>query len=64
MTHECQHCSKLTSGRTYRVISQDGGTVLLDLTVCYDCFLEARRLGLHAEEVRPRELSSGFHAHA
>jgi hypothetical protein len=46
------------------VISQDGGTVLLDLTVCYDCFLEARRLGLHAEEVRPRELSSGFHAHA
>jgi hypothetical protein len=64
MNNECQHCGKLNSGRTYRVVSQDGGTTLLDLTVCYNCFLEARRLGLHAEEVRPRELSGGYHAHA
>jgi len=48
----------------YRVISEDSGTTLLDLTVCYDCFLEARRLGLHAEEVKPRELFGGYHAHA
>jgi ribosome-binding protein aMBF1 (putative translation factor) len=64
MNHECQHCGKLRPGKTYRVISEDSGTTLLDLTVCYDCFLEARRLGLHAEEVKPRELFGGYHAHA
>jgi hypothetical protein len=64
MNSECQRCGELTSGRTYRVISQDGGTTLLDLTVCYYCYLEARRLGLHAEDVTPSELFGGYHAHA
>jgi hypothetical protein len=64
MNPECQHCGELVIGRTYRVISQDGGVILLDMTVCYYCFLEARRLGLHAEDVTPHDLSGGYRAHA
>lgn len=51
MNGECQHCGQWILGRTYRVTSEERGVTLLDMAVCYYCFVEARRLGLHAEEV-------------
>ncbi|MET0500196.1 MAG: hypothetical protein ABW172_01590 [Candidatus Binatia bacterium] len=32
--------------------SEESGIVLLDLIVCHHCYMEARQLGLHTEEVR------------
>jgi hypothetical protein len=29
----------------YRVRSEESGIVLLDMIVCYDCYVEARELG-------------------
>ena len=51
MNTECQRCGELITGKTYRVMSQDGGLILIDMMVCYYCFLEARRLGLDGEDV-------------
>ena len=51
MTLECRHCGALVSGKAYRVTSEDGGVKLLDMIVCYCCFIEAQRLGLHTEEM-------------
>jgi hypothetical protein len=64
MNCECQHCEQLITGRAYRVTSEDSGVKLLDMTVCYYCFIEARRLGLHAEDVPPRDSAAGYRAHA
>jgi hypothetical protein len=33
------------------VTSEDQGITLLDLVVCSLCFMAAKRLGLHAEEI-------------
>jgi hypothetical protein len=41
-------------GRAYRVTSEESGVMLLDMTVCYYCYIDAQRLGLHAEEIRPQ----------
>ena len=38
-------------GNAYRVTSEDQGIPLLDMVVCSLCFMEAKRLHLHAEEV-------------
>ena len=64
MNSECQRCGGLNSGKTYRVMSQDGGLILLDMTVCYYCFLEARRLGLAAENVPGDSYYGDYRAHA
>jgi hypothetical protein len=42
------------AGKAYRVTSEESGTTLLDMVVCYYCFVDAQRLGLHVEELRPR----------
>ena len=63
MNCECQRCGGLISGNTYRVMSQDGGLMLLDMTVCYYCFLEARRLGLAVENM-PSDSYCDYRAHA
>jgi DNA-directed RNA polymerase subunit RPC12/RpoP len=55
MIYQCQHCGQLVAGKTYRVTSEESGITLLDMVVCYYCFLDAQRLGLHAEELRPSE---------
>jgi hypothetical protein len=43
------------AGKAYRVTSEESGVTLLDMVVCYYCFVDAQRLGLHVEELRPLE---------
>ena len=47
----CQHCYELIVGNAYRVTSEEKGITMLDIVVCSRCFMEAKRLGLHAEEI-------------
>ena len=54
MDHTCQHCGELIVGNAYRVTSEDQGITLLDMVVCSLCFMEAKRLHLHAEEINIR----------
>jgi len=51
MNHICQHCEESIVGNAYRVTSEDQGIPLLDMVVCSLCFMEAKRLHLHAEEI-------------
>jgi hypothetical protein len=54
MDRICQHCGELIVGNTYRVTSEEEGITLLDMIVCSLCFMEAKRLHLHAEEISIR----------
>jgi hypothetical protein len=54
MNHICQHCGESIIGDAYRVTSEDQGIPLLDLVVCSLCFMEAKRLRLHTEEINLR----------
>jgi hypothetical protein len=54
MDRICQHCGKLNLGNAYRVTSDDAGITLLDMIVCSLCFMEAKRLRLHTEEINLR----------
>src|SRR5262245_30499745 len=66
MDHTCEHCDGSLVGNAYRVTSEEAGITLLDIVVCSLCFMEAKRLHLHAEEIdirskpdfssKPREL--------
>ena len=51
MKRSCEHCGELIVGNAYRVTSEEGSITLLNLVVCSLCFIEAKRLGLHAEEI-------------
>jgi hypothetical protein len=51
MNHTCQHCGEMIVGNAYRVTSEDQGIALLDMVVCSLCFMEAKRLHLHGEEI-------------
>jgi hypothetical protein len=51
MNRVCQHCGELIVGNAYRVTSEEEGITLLDMIVCSLCFMEAKRLHLHAEEI-------------
>ena len=50
----CEHCGVPFVGLAHRVKSEDSGIVLLDLIVCHYCYMEARQLGLHTEEIHPQ----------
>jgi hypothetical protein len=54
MENNCQHCGELIVGNAYRVTSEDQGITLLDMVVCSLCFMEAKRLHLHAEKINVR----------
>ncbi len=54
MNHICEHCGELIVGNAYRVTSEDKGITLLDMVVCSLCFMEAKRLRLHTEEINLR----------
>jgi hypothetical protein len=54
MKYNCQHCGQLILGNAYRVTSDDAGITLLDMIVCSLCFMEAKRLRLHTEEINLR----------
>ena len=60
MDRICQHCGELIIGKAYRVTSEEEGISLLDMIVCSLCFMEAKRLHLHAEaiNVRSKEASA------
>ncbi len=51
MNRVCQHCGELIIGNAYRVTSEEDGITLLDMIVCSLCFMEAKRLRLHTEEI-------------
>lgn len=46
MEYYCQRCDRYRSGDGYRVMSEEFGLSRLDIIVCYDCYNDARRLGL------------------
>jgi hypothetical protein len=48
----CRHCDEIAVGEPYRVISEEGGVILLNMTVCRPCSEQARTLGLRSEAVR------------
>ena len=50
----CQHCGKLIVRNAYRVTSEEEGITLLNMIVCSLCFMEAKRLHLHAEAINVR----------
>ena len=54
MNQTCQHCDELIVGNAYRVTSEEQGIPLLDMVVCSLCYMEAKRLRLHAEEINVR----------
>jgi hypothetical protein len=56
MNFQCQHCGQPISGKAYRVVSEEYGVTLLDMTVCYYCFTDAKRLGLDAKEMRTADV--------
>ena len=51
MDRNCQHCGELIVGNAYRVTSEEDGITLLDMVVCSLCFMEAKRLRLHTQEI-------------
>jgi hypothetical protein len=54
MERVCQHCGELIVGNAYRVTSEEDGITLLDMIVCSLCYMEAKRLRLHTEEINVR----------
>ena len=48
MEFVCKRCEQLTKQRPYRVTTEDGGLVLLNMLVCGSCARLAKRLGLPA----------------
>jgi hypothetical protein len=42
----CRRCERLISQSPYRVTTEEGGVVLLDMLVCRSCARLARSLGL------------------
>jgi hypothetical protein len=54
MDPTCQHCGESIVGNAYRVLSEEKGITLLDMIVCSLCFMEAKRLRLHTEEINVR----------
>ena len=51
MDRNCQHCGESIIGNAYRVKSEEDGITLLDMIVCSLCYMEAKRLRLHTEEI-------------
>lgn len=51
MEYYCNHCDRYRNGDAYRVTSDEFGLVRLDIIVCYECYLDARRLGLRANKM-------------
>lgn len=49
----CRHCDAIVVGNPYRVISEEDGVILLDMTVCLSCYKQAKELGLYSEAIMP-----------
>ena len=48
----CRHCDEIAVGEPYRVMSEENGVILLNMTVCRSCCEQARALGLRSEAIR------------
>ena len=53
----CQRCRETSAGESYRVVSDSDGERLLDMIVCYGCYLEASRLGLDTRALTATEIA-------
>ena len=42
-------------GSAYRVTCEEFGLLMLDMIVCYECSLDARRVGLHTDKFKLRD---------
>ena len=47
----CERCQNPTTGKVYRVTSEEGEALVLNMIVCDACAREARRVGLKVEEI-------------
>lgn len=47
----CDHCGGTLTGKVYLVTSEEEGVVILNMTVCEACCLEARKLKLTTQEL-------------
>ena len=56
----CRHCDQTVLGEPYRVISEEDGVILLNMTVCHSCSEQARALGLRSDPV-PLDLKQRRH---
>ena len=54
--YPCDRCREYSAGKSYRVSSEKDGERLLDMVVCYECFLDASQLGLDTEPVEMGQL--------
>jgi hypothetical protein len=50
----CDRCDEYFTGDSYRVTSEADGDVMLDMIVCYRCWLQASELGLDTEAIEGR----------
>lgn len=55
----CHRCGEQFVGNSYRVTSESQGKTLLDMVVCYGCYLEASQLGLDTGTIKISEALSG-----
>ena len=46
MVFVCRRCNHTTKQKPYRVTTEDGGVVMLNMLVCPSCARLAKRLGL------------------
>lgn len=51
LVYICDRCHESCAGDFYRVMSESGGETLLDMIVCYGCYIEASQLGLDTETI-------------
>ena len=59
MEYYCEHCHRYRNGDGYRVTSEESESARLNLVVCYECYLDARRLGLCTDRIVAANLVSG-----
>jgi hypothetical protein len=52
----CDRCHESSVGDSYRVVSDSDGERLLDMIVCYGCYLEASQLGLDTKPIEIDQL--------
>jgi hypothetical protein len=56
----CRHCDQTVLGEPYRVISEEDGVILLNMTVCHSCNEQAKALGLRSDPI-PLDLEQTRH---
>ena len=49
--YSCERCREFCGGYSYAVTSESDGERVLDMIVCYECYLDAAALGLATETI-------------